>query len=378
MNDIIAFYSLAHICISFVGSLLLLAIYFNIRSRFYALLEEENTQNRVDNGLLYLGLAVFVWVLSGLWSYMTYAWLDINRMWHYLGVHLLSIANNFFLLLALYYFRYAPTFIYRNRRNTTILFLVIVAITVLTFFAYSFTGQAEYLGITLQALPDFIMSTFLSYILGVTLYRTFTHRGLPIVGGISVVIVFMMLLSQIPDLISDVDSSYYYQLFKVISKHSLIAIFLVLATTWVIELSNTPRAKDMMIRFDDWSLIRLSIPSKNIHDQPVDFGSKHTQFKNLLKMGLRRKYGAGENQCIVVGGKGEISSQTYLTRIIDNINDILDLEYEDKLERKDLFTFTGEGKYRLRILSDHISVEKNLLHEILQNDDFQRYKSICE
>ena len=33
------------------------------------ILEEDDTQKRVDKGLLYLSLAMFVWVLSGCWSY---------------------------------------------------------------------------------------------------------------------------------------------------------------------------------------------------------------------------------------------------------------------------------------------------------------------
>ena len=60
---------------------------------------------------------------------------------------------------------------------------------------------------------------------------------------------------------------------------------------------------------------------------------------------------------------GEIKSQTYLSRIIENINDILSLDSTQKLARKDIFTFIGEGKYRLRMLPQNIAIDAALLEE---------------
>ena len=64
MTNVEQFHNLAHIFISFVGAILLLAIYSNIRKRFRQILEEDASQKRVDSGLLYLSLAMFVWVGS--------------------------------------------------------------------------------------------------------------------------------------------------------------------------------------------------------------------------------------------------------------------------------------------------------------------------
>jgi hypothetical protein len=109
----------------------------------------------------------------------------------------------------------------------------------------------------------------------------------------------------------------------------------------------------------------LTIPSKGIVNAKIDFGSKTTQYKNLLTFAYRRKFLEAEKQSIIVNSGGDIKSQTYVTRIIDNINSILNLE-EEKLERKDLITFIGESKYRLRILPEHIIIDEALLEEYKQ------------
>lgn len=53
MSEVTQFHNLSHIFISFIGAVLLLAIYYNIRKRFYSVLEDGNGIKRVDKGLLY-------------------------------------------------------------------------------------------------------------------------------------------------------------------------------------------------------------------------------------------------------------------------------------------------------------------------------------
>ncbi len=130
----------------------------------------------------------------------------------------------------------------------------------------------------------------------------------------------------------------------------------------------------MKINFLNWNVIELSIPSKNILNQTIDFGNKTTQFNNLLKFAIRRKFASEENMCIEVFNGGEILSQTYLSRIIDNINAILELEDDAKISRNDFFTFIGQAKYRMRFLPDHIDISNTLLLEFTHNIDNDAYK----
>ena len=137
-----------------------------------------------------------------------------------------------------------------------------------------------------------------------------------------------------------------------------------------------PKPNEMTISFLDWSLVKISIPTKGVFDQTIDFGSKTTQYKNLLKFAIRRKYGEGDLQSLVVSLGGEIKNQTYLTRIIENINSILELDNIQRLERRDLFTFIGEGRYRLRIIPKHITIDTALLEEFLKTPDNKDYNSL--
>jgi hypothetical protein len=141
-----------------------------------------------------------------------------------------------------------------------------------------------------------------------------------------------------------------------------------------LELSQLPEATTMKINFVNWNVIELSIPSKNILNQTINFGNKTTQFNNLLKFAIRRKFASEENMCIEVFNGGEILSQTYLSRIIDNINAILELEDDMKITRNDFFTFIGQAKYRLRFLPEYIEINDSLLLEFTHNIDNGQYK----
>ncbi len=375
MNALSQFYYLAHIFISLIGGVLLLAIYYNIRLRFRNILVEED-QPRVDYGLLYLSCALFVWVLAGTWSLLMSGSIGASSIIFQLGIYVFSIVNNMFLLLAIYYFHDAPSFVYKNQQNVRIIIGLILVVSLITIIITWFYADTIVYGLNVMALPDAMLSAFLSYLLVVSLYRTFVHRGLVSVALISVIVVVLIFTSQLPEVFVSMDFILGDHLIKLIAKTSLIFLFLVLATTWVIQLANTPKQNEMQLTFVDWSLIKLSIPSKNINDLMVDFGSKTTQYKNLLKFGTRRKLGSYEQQCILVGNGGEIRNQTYITRIIDNINEIAGFELEQRIERKDLFTFIGEGQYRLRILPEHINIEDALLKEFLAGVEHKDYLSL--
>lgn len=377
MTELAKFNILSHICIAFIGGILLLALWYNIRNRFRQLLEEDESQKRVDKALLYLSLATFIWVLSGCWLYAATVFNFTKTQGYHLAVHLFSIVNNMFLLLALFYFYYAPGFIYHNKKNIKKIVGVIILTSVITFILPYFLGENNILqNIRISGIPDLLLSAFLSYLLAISFYRTFVYRGLKIIGAISVLIIALIFVSQISEVFLSFGNDFSNNFIKIIAKTSLIFLFLVLATTWVIRLASTPKPNEITIHFLDWSLLKLNIPTKNIYDQTIDFGSKTTQYKNLLKFAIRRKYAEGDSQTIPVSLGGEIKNQTYLTRIIENINDILQLDDSQKLDRRDLFTFIGESKYRLRIVPNNISIDKNLLEEFCETTENKQYKTL--
>lgn len=366
MDQVTQFHNLSHICISLIGAVLLLAIYYNIRKRFKAVLEEGNSIKRVDKGLLYFSFGMLVWVVSGIWAFVANYLSTEGSISYQIGVNILSTINNLFWLLALYYVYDAPKFIYRNEKNVKIISVIIIAVATLTILLSFVVSNDVYCGVKLISIPDVLLTTFLCVLMGVSFYRTFMYRDLKLVAFISIIAIGLLFVSQLSDVFVGLDNDFVNQLIRIVSKTSLVSVFLVLATSWVIQLANTPKPNEIRIKFLDWSLIQLTIPSKGIMNEKIDFGSKTTQYKNLLNFAYKRKYLEADKQSIVVNSGGEIKSQTYLTRIIDNINSILNLDTDEKLERKDLITFIGESKYRLRILPEHITIDEALLSEYMK------------
>ncbi len=364
MSDITKFYSLAHICIALIGGIVLLAIWYNIRKRFSQFLEEDDAQKRKDKGLLYLSMALFVWVFSGGWIYIGHLFSFTDTILYDIGYRLFSVVNTLVLIMALFYFEFAPQFLSKNKKNTLLLIGIALLVSGVTFIlAQSFKENPVINGIRISGVPDLLFSCILTWLFMVSFYRTFMNRGLQPVAIISVLTFLLMLISQMPDVFVVMSNELYENLIKIVAKTSFISIFLVLATSWVIQLALTPKPSEMTIKFMDWSLVKITIPSKSIYDKTIDFGSKTTQYKNLLRFAVKRKYKEGKEQYLMVNSGGEIKSQTYLSRIIENINDILEPEVESKLERKDLFMFMGQGRYRLRVIPENITIDQMLLEE---------------
>ncbi len=370
-----SFYLLSEIFISLIGAILLLAIWSVIQKKFKHKLIHEIAVKRVDKGLLYLSLSVFVWSISGM---ITLIGSSVNEWaWPLLiSQNIFSILNSLFLILSLYYFDHAPTYLYNNIANTRRVIWVFVGVSIFSFLlAWQFGDTVNTYGLRLSAIPDLILSGILSWLLVISLYRTFMDRKMAIVAIISVVAISLLFLSQGPQVFYVKSFNFLSDLLKIVAKTGLISIFLVLGTSWVIELSQTPTIPDMKIHFTDWNQVVLSVPSKGIVHQKIEFGKKTTQFNNLFKFAIRRKFGHEQDMCIEVHAGGEILSQTYLSRIIENINEILGLKDDHRLQRNDLFTFIGQGKYRLRFLPETISIDSALLTEFVYNTDNQRYKS---
>lgn len=363
------FYFLAHISISAFGAILLMAIWYNIKNTFKSKLDSDSYKNRIDKGLLFVSLSIFTWVLSGLYFYF------FHHQYTHIAEVFFSTINNILLLLALYYFDESPQFIYRNDTNLKYVIIGVLLTSVLSTLSFLFLDHIVIYGFQLKNIPDLILSGFISILLLLTFHQTFKSRNLNVVAWLSSLIMIMMFCSQLPDVFPHLNWGLESKILKIISKSSLISIFLVLATSWVIQLANTPESNELKLIFQDWSLIQIHIPSKGISHQTIDFKSKTTQFKNLLKFALRRKFADHENQYIEIGHGKEMDSQTYLTRIINNLNSIAALTDEKKLYRKDLFTFVGQGRYRLRVLPENITIQSTLLTEFTQNPDNKKYKS---
>ncbi len=369
------FYLFTEFLIALIGGFLLLAIWLVVQKKFRNKLTSEISIKRFDKGLLFISLSVFVWALSSL-LILIFNTYNISNWFTIISQNMFSILNSMFLILALYYFDNSPNYIYNNKKSTKriIAFFVILSITSLGL-ALFFGETINTKGIRYNTIPDVLLSAILTWFLVFSLYRTFYNRNMKSVAIIAVLSIVVLFLTQIPFVFNFGNYSFLIDLTKLVAKTTLIFVFLVVGTSWVLELAQLPEATTMKINFIDWNKIELSIPSKNIINQKIDFGKRTTQFNNLLKFAIRRKFAPENEMCIEVYNGGEILSQTYLTRIIDNINDILNLKEDTKLNRNDFFTFIGQAKYRLRFLPEHIIVNSVLQQEFIHNLEEEIYKS---
>lgn len=368
------FYLITELLISLIGGFLLLSIWLVVQNKFKQKLTSEISIKRFDKGLLFISFSVFVWSFSSflILIFMVY---HINNWIVLISQNMFSILNSLFLILALYYFDNSPKYLYNNKKSTKRILFFFVVLSVISLLIALFFGETiNTYGFRFNTIPDLLLSAILTWFLILSLYRTFYNRKMKSVAVIAVFSIIILFITQVPYVFNFESYAFIIDLSKLIAKTTLIFIFLVLGTSWVLELSQLPEATTMKINFVNWNVIELSIPSKNILNQTIDFGNKTTQFNNLLKFAIRRKFASEENMCIEVFNGGEILSQTYLSRIIDNINAILELEDDMKITRNDFFTFIGQAKYRLRFLPEYIEISNALLLEFTHNIDNGQYK----
>ena len=368
------FYLITELLISLIGGFLLLSIWLVVQNKFKQKLTSEISVKRFDKGLLFISFSVFVWSFSSL-LILVFTQFNANNWIILISQNMFSILNSLFLILALYYFDNSPEYLYNNKKSTTRILFFFIGLSLLSLIiALTFGETITTYGIRFNTIPDLLLSATLTWFLMLSLYRTFYNRKMKSVAIIAVLSIIILFVTQVPYVFNFENYSFSIDLAKLIAKTTLIFIFLVLGTSWVLELSQLPEATTMKINFVNWNVVELSIPSKNIVNQTINFGNKTTQFNNLLKFAIRRKFASEENMCIEVYNGGEILSQTYLSRIIDNINAILELEDDMKITRNDFFTFIGQAKYRLRFLPEYIEINDALLLEFTHNIDNGQYK----
>ncbi|MCZ8198802.1 MAG: hypothetical protein O9267_14470 [Flavobacterium sp.] len=368
------FYLITELLISLIGGFLLLSIWLVVQNKFKQKLTSEIAIKRFDKGLLFISYSVFVWSFSSL-LILVFNNFNTNNWIILISQNMFSILNSMFLILALYYFDNSPEYLYNNKKSTKRILFFFVGLSIISLLIALFFGETiNTYGIRFNTIPDLLLSAILTWFLILSLYRTFYNRKMKSVATIAVSSIIILFITQVPYVFNFENYSFAIDLAKLIAKTTLIFVFLVLGTSWVLELSQLPEATTMKINFVNWNVIELSIPSKNIVNQTIDFGNKTTQFNNLLKFAIRRKFASEENMCIEVFNGGEILSQTYLSRIIDNINAILELEDDRRITRNDFFTFIGQAKYRLRFLPEYIEINNALLLEFTHNIDNGQYK----
>ena len=156
--------------------------------------------------------------------------------------------NSLFLILTLFYLDHAPDYLYNNKKNISKVIISLIGLSVLSFIlAVLFNDTINTNGIRYSAIPDLLLSAIVSWFLLISLFKTFKEREMSVVSYISAVSIILIFCSQLPQVFHVESVMFYNDLIKIIAKTGLISIFLVLGTSWVIELSQTPNVTYMKI-----------------------------------------------------------------------------------------------------------------------------------
>jgi lysylphosphatidylglycerol synthetase-like protein (DUF2156 family) len=155
--------------------------------------------------------------------------------------------------------------LYNNEKNAKTIIFFLIGLSILSFaLAVFFNDKTSTYGIRYSVIPDLLLSLLLSALLAVSLFRTFAHRKMKLISIVSVVVLLLIFISQLPQEFHIESLSFYNDIIKIVAKTGLISIFLVLGTSWVIELAQTPNVVTMKIHFTDWNQVSISIPSKGL------------------------------------------------------------------------------------------------------------------
>lgn len=197
-----------------------------------------------DFGQVWLALSILCWSISGaviVYFTSNHAELDFNnaswirseelRLTGWLSI--LSLLNSLFILLALPWFKYLPTFIAPVIKSK--FWPIIVGLpfifSLLPTISKLFTGHQS--GLISEL--DVYYSVLTLLVLGVVLWESFVKRRLALLAYLAVICILITFAAQIYKL-SDNDVNQI--LFSAIFKTSLIMIFFALALSWVKDLTE--------------------------------------------------------------------------------------------------------------------------------------------
>ena len=295
-----------------------------------------------DPTWLWLGNATLVWALIGMlgWAYSNSSWFVLTRI-------VSSTLNSAFLLLSIGYFDYGDYGITgrigatlkkfeasRSWRGSVVLLSLLVAAIVM---AVSFAVKASP---EVQALPDCILSILTLVVLEVAIYESFKGRGFPILQYVSVAIVALTVVSQLPEM--GIAMSELRWPLLLVTKTTLIFLFLALATSSATQKGEFPldglelTGRPVDERF---FVVKLWIKGES---KPREARVRDTYYHVLVEMARSRK----ENP----DGYFNLQKAGYYPEYLKRLALAL------RLERPQLFDNNRSGGYRLRVDPGKIEV----------------------
>lgn len=321
-----------------------------------------------DNGQVWLAISVLCWSLSGLIEVLYAHRFDESEL---LSTYksdmgslksILSLANSFFILMALPYFRYLPgrlTSIIESDSWKYIVGIPFVLAIIPILAKYLLDREYNFVN-DLDVLYSILTLIFLAAVL----WESFARRKLKLLSILSSVCIIITLIAQ---LYKPLDNTLNQLLFSAIFKTCLIMIFFALALSWVKEVLETAQLVKQWT-FDPQK-IKIHQKGKNVNINGLGDGKTHqikmTRMTGLLlqKFILRRHESKLDRQWLTITPikNPDIKQENEIVRMLKRILDeILGKgEWDDKLFQKmrDSFRERGINKVRLLLDKENISTD---------------------
>jgi hypothetical protein len=199
-----------------------------------------------DSGLLWLGLAVALWGVTG-----GLLLLPLPEGLEQALRTVLSSANNACLLISASHLDYGPALLQRASdypRWNQLALAGSGAVALVTIALYAALGPAE----AVARLPDFALSSITLLLYGFGLVRSFRRRGFAPLAALAAVAVALQFAAQVPEVVDTARlglSDEQRWTLNLVSKAMVLVAFLSLAMSWVHEVAQRPSHSAIRLRF---------------------------------------------------------------------------------------------------------------------------------
>jgi hypothetical protein len=303
-----------------------------------------------DAGLLWLGLAVALWGITG-----GLLLLPLPDGLEQALRTVLSSANNACLLISASHLDYGPALLQRASdypRWNQLALAGSLVVALVTIALYAALGPAG----SMARLPDFALSSITLLLYGFGLFRSFRRRGFVPLAVLAAAAVGLQFAAQVPEVI-DVAllglSEEQRWTLNLVSKAMVLVAFLSLAMSWVHEVAQRPSHSAIRLRFTGRRagaryLVELGERSLEMRETP---------HRDLLSLAVARVRGGG------CDGGGWVSLLDLVGRLDDSRirrmrEDLRAVGLDKEIEAN------GHKSYRLAIEPQHIDFDRDALTRI--------------
>jgi hypothetical protein len=303
-----------------------------------------------DAGLLWLGLAVAVWGVTGVLLLVPLPEGPEQAL-----RTVLSCVNSGCLLISASHFDYGPVLLQRASeypRWNQLALVGSLVVALVTLALYAALGPAAHV----VRLPDFALSSVTLLLYGFGLFRSFRQRGFAPLAVLAALAIALQFAAQLPEIIDEAAlglSGERRWILNLVSKAMVLVAFLSLAMSWVHEVAQRPSHSAIRLRFTGRRAGARYVVE--LGDRTLEM--RETPHRDLLALAAARVRGGGRDDA------GWVSLLDLVGRLDDSrIRRMREALRPVGLDKE--IEANGHKCYRLAIEARHIYFDRDTIAQI--------------